>query len=99
MKASIKITSNYGFDHNWTLVLEGKASTKYLYLGQDVKVCSRLLQMTTRDVVTAIETKDIDEGTIGNRRLAKFILKTLKENHLLTPRKLMKTDDWYLSVS
>jgi hypothetical protein len=98
MKATIKITSNYGFDHNWTLVLEGKNKTMEFLLGQDVKVCSRLLQMDARDVIDAIGTREVDYGTIGNKKLAKFILSVLKENHSLTTRKLMGMGTWALCV-
>ena len=98
MNATIEITSNYGFDHNWTLVLESNGNIKSFLLGQDTKVCSRLLQMSPRDVVEAIGTREIDYGTIGNKRLAKFILSVLKENHLLTTRKIMGMDSWSLCV-
>jgi hypothetical protein len=98
MKASINITSSYGFDHNWTLVLEGKNNTKTFYLGQDVKVCSRLLQMSPSDVIANIGTREISNNTIGNKKLAKFILKTLKENYLITTRKIMSMDNFELCV-
>lgn len=98
MKANIEITrGSYGFGHYWTLVLEGKTSTKRMYLGQDVKVCSRLLQCSPSCVVQAIGTREITTPR-NNKRLAKFILDTLKENHLITPRKIMKMQDWDLAV-
>jgi hypothetical protein len=98
MKATIEITSNYGFDHNWTLVLESKGNIKSFHLGQDTKVCSRLIQMDARDVIESIGTREIDYGTNGNKRLAKLILSKLKENHLLTTRKIMGMDSWALCV-
>jgi hypothetical protein len=80
MKAEIKISSNYGFDHNWTLVLSTPKKTKSFYLGQDVKFCQRVLGMETSYVVQQIGTRIINEGTVGNRKLAKFICKQLGLN-------------------
>jgi len=98
MKARVETSrGNYGFSYTWTLVLEGKSSTKSFYLGQDVKVCSRLLQCTPSHVVSQIGTRDITSNK-GSRKLAKFILDTLKENHLITTRQIMKMDSWELSV-
>lgn len=77
MKAIIQITSNYGFDHNWTLHVEIKGERKSFYLGQDVKFCNRVLQMTPRQVVEAIGTADI-QSVKGNKALAKFIISKLK---------------------
>jgi hypothetical protein len=79
MKAIIQITSNYGFDHNWTLHVEMKSGRKSFYLGQDVKFCNRVLQMTPRQVVDAIGTADI-QSVKGNKALAKFIISKLKPN-------------------
>ena len=84
----IDITSTYGFDHNWTLVVNDKS----FYLGQDVKFCSRVLGMEPRDVVLAIGTGEIGEGTKGNKALAKFIYKTLG----LNAKTLNKLNNWEL---
>lgn len=83
MKAIIQITSNYGFDHNWTLHMETKQGRKSFYLGQDVKFCNRVLGMSPRQVVEAIGTAEITTEQ-GNKKLAKFIIKTLniKPNNL-----------------
>ena len=80
MKAHILISSNYGFDHNWTLVVETAKKTKSFYLGQDVKFCNRVLGMTPAYIVSQIGTGMIDEGEKGNTLLAKFICKTLGLN-------------------
>jgi hypothetical protein len=82
----IEITNSYGF-HYWTLVYRNK----HYYLGQDVKVCSRLLQMLPRDVVQAIGTREIDKPT-GNKKLAQFIVKTIKERHLINFKDLQPWD-------
>jgi hypothetical protein len=98
MKASIKVErGSYGFGHTWTLVLEGKSNTRSFYLGQDVKVCSRLLQCDPSYVVKQIGTREV-ESDRGSKRLARFILDTLKENHLMTTRKIMSMDAWELCV-
>jgi hypothetical protein len=92
MLAEIKITSNYGFDHNWTLVVSTPKKTKEFYLGQDVKFCSRVLGMDTHHIVEQIGTNVIDQGTIGNRKLAKFICKELNVNG----RNINKLETWSL---
>ena len=78
MKGMIQITSNYGFDHNWTLHIEFNGIRKSFYLGQDVKFCNRVLGMTPRQVIEVIGTNDITTED-GNKKLTQFILKTLKE--------------------
>jgi len=92
MNAEIKISSNYGFDHNWTLVVSTAKKTKSFYLGQDVKFCSRVLQMDTSYVVQQIGTREIDNGTPGNKKLAKFICKELN----LNGRNIDKIQPWGL---
>jgi hypothetical protein len=80
MKAEIQITSSYGFDYNWTLIVSTAKKTKSFYLGQDVKFCSRVLGMDISYVVSQIGTRDISEGTRGNKKLAKFICDSLELN-------------------
>ena len=71
MKAEIQISSSYGFDHNWTLVVSTAKKTKSFFLGQDVKFCSRVLGMDTSYIIQQIGTREIDNGTPGNKKLAK----------------------------
>ncbi len=80
MKAEIKITTNYGFDHNWILVVSTAKKSKSFYLGQDVKFCSRILGMEPSYIIEQIGTREVDEGTIGNKKLAKFICEQLNLN-------------------
>lgn len=68
----ISISSNYGFDHNWTLEAHGRS----FYLGQDVKFCSRVLCMEPSQVVKAIKTNRLDTED-GAKKLARFICKKL----------------------
>ena len=86
----IEITKQYGFAHYWTLVYRNKS----YYLGQDVKVCNRLLQMQPSDVVQSIGTREIDKPT-GNKKLARFIVSTLKKELLIDFKNLQP---WSLSV-
>ena len=92
MEAEIKITSNYGFDHNWTLVVSTAKKTKSFYLGQDVKFCSRVLGMEPSYIIEQIGTREIDHGTIGNQKLAKFICNQLN----LNGRNINKIEPWGL---
>ena len=92
MKAEIKISSNYGFDKNWTLVVSTAKKTKSFYLGQDVKFCSRVLGMEPSYIVREIGTREIDHGTIGNKKLAEFICKQLN----LNGRNINKIEPWGL---
>jgi hypothetical protein len=83
----VQITSSYGFDHNWTLVVEEKE----FYLGQDVKFCSRVLGMSPSYIVQQIGSGELDDPKV-NTRLAKFIVKSLG----LTKKKLMSMNTWEL---
>jgi hypothetical protein len=98
MKAKVEVNrGSYGFGYTWTLILSGKSKEKRMFLGQDNKVCSRLLQCSPSYIVEQIGTRDI-ESEQGSKKLAKFILETLKENHLLSTRKIMSMESWDLCV-
>jgi hypothetical protein len=92
MKAEIQISSSYGFDHNWTLVVSTAKKTKSFFLGQDVKFCSRVLGMEPSYIIQQIGTREIDNGTPGNKKLAKFILNELG----LNGRNIDKVKPWGL---
>jgi hypothetical protein len=68
----IIISSNYGFDHNWTLLIKNKS----FYLGQDVKFCHRILGISPREIVQQIGSAHIQDEKV-NRKLARFIVKQL----------------------
>lgn len=94
MVKSISISNGqYGFGHTWSLFIEGKNFKKSFYLGQDVKFCQRVLGMSARDVINSIGTAKIDEGEIGNIKLANFIYKQLG----LTASKIKQLDAWSLA--
>lgn len=65
-------TGQYGFGKIWVLECYGKS----FYLGQDAKVCSRVLGLTPREIVQRIGTPEIETDK-GNLKLAKFIVKEL----------------------
>lgn len=92
MKAEIKITSQYGFAHYWELIVSTRTKQKRFFLGQDVKFCSRVLGMETSYIVQQIGTREIDNGTPGNRKLAQFICKELG----LNGRNIDKIEAWGL---
>lgn len=92
MNAEIKISSNYGFDHNWTLIVSTAKKTKSFYLGQDIKFCSKVLGMEPSYIVQQIGTGEIDNGTPGNKKLAKFICKELN----LNTKSIEKIESWGL---
>lgn len=95
MKSQIIISEGpYGFGRTWTLEVTGKDWSRSFYLGQDAKVCHRLLNMSPNDVVHSIGTREIGEGTKGNRALAKFIMTQLG----LNARKLKGLSMWELSA-
>ena len=79
----IEITNQYGFAHYWTLVYRNKS----YYLGQDVKFCNRVINMLPREVVQAIGTAEIDKP-MGNKKLARFIVQTLKSEYSINFKNL-----------
>lgn len=80
MKAEIKITKQYGCVYYWELIVSTPKKTKSFYLGQDVKFCQRVLGMDTSYVVQQIGTNEVNFGTKGNKKLAKFICNELGLN-------------------
>lgn len=76
---NIIISSNYGFDHNWTLMIKNKS----FYLGQDVKFCHRVLGMSPSEIVRQIGSAHIQDEKV-NRKLARFIVKQLGGTKAIT---------------
>lgn len=98
MKATIEVSNgSYGFGKTWSLKVETKTKSKTFFLGQDAKVCHRLLQQSPRDVVNAIGDNDLGNEKTRNK-LARYILSHIKEYHLITTRKLMTMESWDLAV-
>ena len=76
---------NYGFSHDWTLNAYGKN----LYLGQDVKFCSRVLGMSPREVVSRIGTNDL-RSVEGRTKLARLIVSEIG----ITRKNIKTLDAW-----
>lgn len=76
----------YGIGHNWTL----EYNRKQFFLGQDVKFCQRVLGLSPRVIIEAIGTAEIDNDTIGNKKLAKFIVSQLG----LTRKNIKNLNPW-----
>jgi hypothetical protein len=76
---------NYGFSHDWTLSAYGKK----LYLGQDVKFCSRVLGMSPREVVMRIGTNNLRSAE-GRTRLARLIVSEIG----ITRKNIKTLDAW-----
>jgi len=91
MTAIIEISSNYGFDHNWTLVCNLGKRRKAFYLGQDCKFLSRVLGCDAPYVAEQIGTNDLRPEK-ARRKLARFIIDTLE----LTPEKIRGLQAWEL---
>jgi hypothetical protein len=92
MKAEIKVTVQYGFAHYWELIVSTKTKQKRFFLGQDVKFCARVLGMEPTYIAQQIGTREIDNGTPGNKKLAKFICDELG----LNGRNIDKIEAWGL---
>ncbi len=92
MKATIEITSNYGFERNWTLTLTKSDGTfRAFYLGEDVKFCSRVLGMSPSYLVAQIGSNDLRKETTRTK-LANFILGYIGINK----NELFKQEAWSL---
>ena len=62
----------YGFGRTWQL----KAFGKLFYLGQDAKVCDRIIGLAPSDVIDVIRGNNISDDKINNN-LAVLIIDTL----------------------
>jgi hypothetical protein len=79
MNIELKVSSNYGFEHSWTLVVEARKRSSSFYLGQDVKFCNRVLGMSPRQVINETKIKDLRTQENLNS-LAKWIAKQIGVN-------------------
>jgi len=69
------IAGPYGFGRTWELEAFGKR----FYLGQDAKVCSRLLGLEPSEVINLIRGNNISDDKINNN-LAMLIIDTIGLN-------------------
>lgn len=88
MNAIVEIMPNrYGFGTDWTLVIEHEGQTKRFWLGQDAKVCQRIIGGSPEDVIAEIGSNDLSQKQT-REKLAELILDSVgfepgKENELL----------------
>lgn len=86
----------YGFGHNWTLAVKKGNKTKNFWLGQDAKVCSRMLGISGRELAEQIGSNDM--GIYQTRKaICDVILKAIgvtKENE----DSLFELESWGLAV-
>lgn len=77
----------------WGLRVMSDDKIKTFYLGQDVKVCGRLLGMNPDDVIAHIGGSDVHDPEI-NVKLCDLILERMN----LTIEDLIELNPWDLSV-
>lgn len=92
----------YGFGHNWTLVLKRGTQTKRFWLGQDVKVVSRVLGMRMDAAVEHYKKKASSENfEVIQEYIAADILRKLLDTQRLTQEQLEKAfqaNQWEMAV-
>jgi hypothetical protein len=91
MNAIVEISSSYGFDHNWSLIIRRGKAVKSFYLGQDVKFLSRVLGVTAHDVIESIGTNDLGPES-ARKKLANYIIESLE----LDSKKIKELQPWEL---
>ena len=84
----------YGFGHDWYLNVETDSCTKEFRLGQDVKVCSRLLGMTPKEVTTEIGSNDLRKK-ITRKKLGEYIMNKIG---ICYEEEINTLQPWELSV-
>ena len=80
--------ATYGFGRTWELEAFGRR----FYLGQDAKVCSRLLGLEPSEVINLIRGNNISDDHINNN-LAVLIINTLE----LTAETAQDLESWALA--
>ena len=95
MKSEVIVKRREDFGHDWILVLEIKKNKiltrKSFYLGQAVKFCSRVVGMSSRDVVNENGSGDFTKDK-NLKLLGKFISKRLG----LSAKSIDKLNVWDL---
>lgn len=96
MKARIDVIGNaYGFGYDWILVLPAHdgLEERTFWLGQDAKVCYRLLGASPKDVAEYLKRKAgtsyIGESEEANETLANLIIEAFGGEEVLRDM-----DDW-----
>tara|TARA_R110000744_G_scaffold7342_2_gene25285 strand:- start:4934 stop:5221 length:288 start_codon:yes stop_codon:yes gene_type:complete len=94
MKSTISVSSgNYGFAKNWTLICSTPKITKSFYLGQDVKVCSRILGISPSQLIEEIGCNDFGkESTL--KKLGTYIANEIG----LNGHNIKKLESWEIAA-
>ena len=80
MKTDLIITRNgYGFGGDWQLVVSKGKKQKTFYLGQDAKVCHRILGMTPKELVNEIGSNDLTKKQT-RQKIGNLILQAIGVN-------------------
>lgn len=95
--ADLIVTRNgYGFGHDWQLEVTKDGVTKEFYLGQDAKVCSRILGMRPSEVAEEVGSNDMRLQET-RQAIANLILEAIgvtKENE----DKFMELQPWEIAA-
>lgn len=97
MEVDLIVTRNgYGFGGNWQLKATKNGETKIFYLGQDAKVCSRILGMTPKELSTEVGSNDLN--LIETRQsIANLILEAVGVNEE-NEDEFMKLQPWEIAA-
>ena len=77
MNGQVIFNERGDFGYDWNLIVtNSKGERKNFYLGQDVKFCSRVLGMSTKEVVNRIGDNDL-RNVETQKKLGNFILECL----------------------
>ena len=87
MKTDLIISRNgYGFGYDWQLVVIKGKKIKTFYLGQDAKVCHRILGMSPNELIQEIGSNNLNlkqtRQKIGNLILEAIGVNSENENDL-----------------
>ncbi len=101
--------NNYGFGHDWSLNISKGKKINSFWLGQSVKVCSRLIGIEQNDLVDLVKSKvgsiDFDKPKVRDCIIEYILsasfdvevedLKYIKEEAL---NKMFNVEAWELAV-
>ena len=97
MKTELIITRNgYGFGGDWQLSVTKGKRRKIFYLGQDAKVCHRILGLTPKELTNEIGSNDLTKKET-RQKICDLILESIG----VTPdneNEFMKLQPWEIAA-
>jgi hypothetical protein len=97
IKADLIVTPNgYGFGGDWQLSIERGHIKKVFFLGQDAKVCHRILGLNPREVAQEIGSNDLTKSST-RKALAGLILQAFNVNEE-NENELFNLQPWELAA-